>query len=541
MAVSSFKSSSKAELPYSLEREIGTQGLRKRIIQQGSSWLTPFPGDEVEVHYSGRVEGGLDFDSSRDRGTPFRFKLGQGEVIKGWDDGVATMRKGERAIFTIPPELAYGEMVSPPMIPPNSTLIFDVEMLSWSSVRDLSGDGGILKKIIKEGEGWSTPKDADEVLVKYEARLEDGTLISKSDDGIEFHLSDGYLCPAIAKAVKTMRKGEKAELSVRFSYGLEHGNGVTKSDCSFPPKSNLSVHLELVSWKSVIDVTDDKKVKKKVIKVGEGYDRPSEGSLAKVVYTGKLEDGTIFESKGSEEPFELMCFEGKIHEGLDRAITTMKKGEKALVTISPDYGFDNAVSKDFPKSATLLYEVELISFTKEKPFWKMETAEKIETCERKKEDGNMLFKNGKFLFASKKYEKEIIFYYLQAVKYIEFDHSFTDEEKSQANALRISCNLNNAACKLKLGEYVEAAGLCTKVLELDPFNVKALYRRSQSYIRTSDLEKAEIDIKKALTVDPNNRDVKLEYKKLKDKAKEYAKYQAEIFGTMFSRMAQLET
>ncbi|GAB4851799.1 hypothetical protein Ancab_031198 [Ancistrocladus abbreviatus] len=94
-----------SELHSSPEKEIGNQGLRKRIIRRGVTWQTPFRGDEVEVHYSGQVKDSSVFDSSRDKGTPFKFKLGQCEVIKGWDEGVATMKKGERAIFTIPPTL----------------------------------------------------------------------------------------------------------------------------------------------------------------------------------------------------------------------------------------------------------------------------------------------------------------------------------------------------------------------------------------------------------------------------------------------------
>ncbi|KAI3932960.1 hypothetical protein MKW98_029193 [Papaver atlanticum] len=529
--MSSFKLYSQNEILGEDFKEIGTQGLRKRVTQQGTSWKTPFPGDEVEVHYSGCIEGGSSFDSSWDRNTPFRFKLGQCEVIKGWDEGISTMKKGERAVFMIPPHLGYGEMGSPPTIPPKATLIFDVELLSWTSIRDLTKDGGVLKKIVKDGEGWATPKVADEVLVKYEARFEDQTLISKSEEGVEFYVCDGYLCPAIAKAVTTMRKGEKAELSVKFSYGIKQvGKDAFGSGFGVQSNQNMIIDLELISWKSVINVAEDKTIIKKILREGEGFDHPNEGSVVKVKYTCECEDGTVIESKGSDDdPYEFICFEDYIPEGLFRAIVTMRKGEKSLITICSEYSSNIVVSRSTaPTNRTLIYDVELLSFTKEKPHWKIETAEKLEACEKKKDEGNRLFKCGKFWCSSMKYEK--------AIKCVEFDHSFTDEEKTRANALRISCHLNNAACKLKLGDYVEASKCCTKVLELDPSNVKALYRRSQSYLETLDLEKAEIDIKKALSINPNNREVKLEYNKLRNKKKEYANYEAEIFGTMFSRL-----
>lgn len=106
-----------------------TQNLKVEVLKQGTGDEAK-NGDKVSVHYTGILENGTKFDSSVDRGTPFEFNLGAGQVIQGWDLGVLGMKIGEKRKLTIPSNLAYGAQEVGGVIPPNSTLIFEVEMLS---------------------------------------------------------------------------------------------------------------------------------------------------------------------------------------------------------------------------------------------------------------------------------------------------------------------------------------------------------------------------------------------------------------------------
>ncbi|KAJ6253310.1 fk506-binding protein [Anaeramoeba flamelloides] len=118
-------------------------GITKKIIKEGTG-KKPSPFSKVRVHYVGHTSKGVKFDSSRDRNEPFEFVVGKGQVIKGWDRGIPTMKIGEMAVLTIKPEYGYGNQSMGEKIPANSTLVFEVELISiddskdWRSLKEKS-------------------------------------------------------------------------------------------------------------------------------------------------------------------------------------------------------------------------------------------------------------------------------------------------------------------------------------------------------------------------------------------------------------------
>src|SRR5262245_40880027 len=147
-------------------------GLQYCVLQKGRDEPSPQANDTVEVHYTGWLTNGKEFDSSRKRGEPLKFALNS--VIKGWSEGVQLMTPGARFKFTIPPELGYGTQEAG-AIPPNSTLVFDVELLrviamprfvpaNKENQRDLPSGGKW--EAIKVGTG-PAPEDSDAVAFGY--------------------------------------------------------------------------------------------------------------------------------------------------------------------------------------------------------------------------------------------------------------------------------------------------------------------------------------------------------------------------------------
>ncbi|XP_053478543.1 peptidyl-prolyl cis-trans isomerase FKBP4 [Ictalurus furcatus] len=221
-------------------------GVLKLVKREGTGTELPMTGDKVFVHYVGTLLDGTQFDSSRDRGEKFSFELGKGQVIKAWDIGVATMRVGEICQLICKPEYAYGSAGSPPKIPPSATLVFQVELFDFHG-EDITEDedGGIVRRIITKGEGYSKPNEGASVEVHVEGTLE-GRVFDDRD--LTFEVGDGEgldLPVGVEKALQAMEQGEESLFIIKPKYGFGNAG---KPKFNIPPGATLQYKIRLTKF-----------------------------------------------------------------------------------------------------------------------------------------------------------------------------------------------------------------------------------------------------------------------------------------------------
>ncbi|CAF2986889.1 unnamed protein product [Rotaria sp. Silwood2] len=387
------------------------EGVLKEIIKEGYGDETPITNDKVFVHYVGTLLDGTKFDSSRDRNQKFEFELGKDTVIKAWNIGVATMKRGEICRLICKPEYAYGETGSGDKIGPSATLIFEIELFDFIG-DDLSEgkDQSILRRIFKRGEGWAKP----------------------SDDS-------------------------KVEISLK---GIHENR-----------------------------VFDERKVK---FTVGEGF----------------LQN---------------------IPEGLEHAVTRMTKGENSQLKLKSK-ATAGLEKFNIPKNAHVEYIVTLHDFEKGVDKWSMSETEKLEQSEKLKKRAAVLFKEGHYRIACKKYKT--IAEYLKSTNYE------NEKDKNKAHELKLTTQTNMALCHLKLNEHAECIRACDAALELDPKNEKSFYRRGLSEMSMSSFDEAIKDFEEVLKLSPSNDAVKQHIQTCQEKLKSYHQQEKQLYAKIFAKMSK---
>ena len=364
-----------ATLPASSEGITTESGLKYIEIEEGTG-LQPQPGDAVEIHYTGTLEDGTKFDSSLDRGEPLPFFVGIGQMIPGFDEGVALMKEGGKAKLVIPPELGYGDQERG-AIPANSTLIFEVELLSVDHPNpplevdeadyEITGSG--LKYydfIIGEG---ASPKDGP-VVMGFALWRSDGMSLGRSQDQgqpLIASVGSGELLPGWDEGVSTMKVGGKRQLMIppELAFG-EKGAGNT-----IPPNTTLIAEIELLEVIPVPEAiprtevaesdyeTTESGLKYYDIEEGEGV-LPEPSQAVVIHYTGWLTDGTMFESSiDTGKPVSFLMDATLMIPGFIEGISTMKVGSKRQLMIPPELAYGNQEQEPIPANSTLIFEVEL--------------------------------------------------------------------------------------------------------------------------------------------------------------------------------------
>jgi peptidylprolyl isomerase len=232
---------------------ITPNGVQYTEVVAGSGPI-PEPGQVVAVHYTGTLADGTVFDSS-EGGEPIRFALGTGMVIPGWDEGIALMNQGGQAILVIPPAMAYGERGAGNVIPPNATLIYDVELVEISegapdtptpvdASRYITTPQGLKYADLVVGAG-PTPMPGQEVVIHYTGWVEGGGKFDSSWDRGQpdsFNLGMGQRIAGFDLGIKGMAVGGKRQLLVPPQLGFgEDGWG-----SRIPPDATLIFDVELV-------------------------------------------------------------------------------------------------------------------------------------------------------------------------------------------------------------------------------------------------------------------------------------------------------
>jgi len=223
------------------KRQQALSKLNIETLNEGDGKTFPKKGDTCVMHYTGTLKvGGKKFDSSRDRGEPFSFDIGVGQVIQGWDVGVMTMSLGQRVKLTIPADMGYGARGAGGVIPPNADLIFDVELLKIEPPPQLE------METIKEGDGKTFPNPGDTLTMHYTGTLaSNGNKFDSSRDKgrpFVFQIGVGRVIKGWDVGVMKMSLGQRVNLKIpsKMGYGARGAGGV------IPPNADLIFDVELL-------------------------------------------------------------------------------------------------------------------------------------------------------------------------------------------------------------------------------------------------------------------------------------------------------
>lgn len=354
-------------------------GLEYTITSKGNG-KKAIAGDKVKVHYTGKLTNDTVFDSSVKRGEPFEFKLGAGQVIKGWDEAFQLLQVGDKATIKLPPSIGYGERAMG-KIPANSTLIFDVELLDvvegprpWvtKSKDTLKTSSGLKYILIQKNDAGEKIVKGSTIKFHFSGFFKDGKMFETSTDKpqpVAVKAGAGQMVPGWDEALLLLKQGEKAKLFIPYQLAFGE-NGLNPI---IPPKTDIIIDIEILEVKPQIvpvaynvqgltPIVTSTGLKYYVVNKSNNPVKAERGHSVRVHYTGYLADGSIFDSSIERgEPIEFPLGQGAVIPGWDEGIALMNVGDKLRMVIPYNLAYgEQGYPPIIPAKADLTFDVELI-------------------------------------------------------------------------------------------------------------------------------------------------------------------------------------
>lgn len=357
-----------------------SSGLLYKIEQLGHG-KSPYPGDLVTVHYIGFFDNDTVFDSSYKRGTPLSFNYGVGQVIKGWDEGLSFLKEGGKAVFKVPPHLAYGNRAVS-NIKAGSTLYFQVELIKVKSIDSfkqfnttgldtVSLSSGLKYMIVENGQGDFI--DSHQwVYLHFVGYLPSGKIFDASalrGEPIRYSLNSTKMPAAFDSVLPLMKTGSQFHVisPAKFAYGHEGIAGVVPANTPVEFDIQVMYTTPKVTPKPFnVDGKDTVETQTglKYIVVEEGEGRViKENDVVKIHFSGYFENGELFQSSLTNDD-DIIFVVGQEHviDGLDQLVRFMLIGGKvrALIPWKLGYGAEGNFP-EIPPKANLIFDVELVT------------------------------------------------------------------------------------------------------------------------------------------------------------------------------------
>lgn len=439
---------------------------------------------------------GQTVDSSRERCQVFVYKVGQGQVIKGWDLAVCSMRKGEHARFTIAPPLAFGDEGSSDLgVPAGFSVVLELELLKCPARQDLFEDGGAVLLEVKDAASGRQPRASDEVQITYKVVVR-GEGVAMAQQHVVYKLGSerlGRLAQVMDQALLTMKRGDEVIVTCQPDYAFGSGEGqYAKKVCS------ISIALE-----EIFEVHDmslgllDKTVLRKRIKEGAGTDRIHDGATVQIrVVSVSANDEKVL-SEQCELSFK--AGHGEVCDAIEGSVIGMRKGDEAALRCeSAEACAGGLLGLANGLQTPIMIHIAVLSFEQVKDKWDLSSGERLEQGRERKGIAGELFKKGRIRLAAKHYETI-------ADLFARLDFFQEDEQLAAAELWRVA-SLNKAMCMLKMGQMKVVKELCTSVLKQDTSNPKALFRRAKAAVELKEYTEAIADLERLLEVEPASQD-----------------------------------